>query len=568
MHRHGTWWLLASALALCVACEDAGSGSDTASIDAPAGDTSADLPGDVGMEVKTDVPAPDAVEPTPDVAPDLPPDLPSDVRPDAPPDVPADAGGDLPADVPVDAPADTPADVTVPPGCCLTDADCGLLAAPVAQVCAEPAWGGDAVTGVCKPVAKEGWCWRDADCPAGKVCHGAAICPCNVDCDMSYEGPGLCVQQDSTCTTLDPSWIGEWCDAANLVLWNGTECVETCPGCCACEPFCDLTFQSIAECQAACVKKPCDAQPELTPFQLWAEFPGDGTPGADDTVSDDAEILSIGEPDPDVGSGGKQITFRLPDATLFKLQVELPAGLAPPLHEGDLVHLYAKRFWPWWVDFVVVVWPTYGGWPLFFAEAAAQSSPWYDCDGTTYCPSSTFLPSDCEPFEMTCGEGVQPPVQLLAAGEITASEWGAVLRQGEIVDGYPGYTYGVATAYDLTDYQCADYPTPWNASFLVRTYDAWKMAFDQDNPAKFEFYELCVKKDAADLEATVQAVDPTLYCGVAGVFAGCHELDEVGCHGDLEFVGDTKVLTPAKWAELKALSLLDIVARIGGGYWL
>jgi hypothetical protein len=256
---------------------------------------------------------------------------------------------------------------------------------------------------------------------------------------------------------------------------------------------------------------------------------------------------------------------------VFKLVVQLPGGVALPFQPGQLVHLFAERHWPWWIDLVVVVWPTYGGWPLFYAQAAAQSSPWYDCDGTSYCPTSTFLPTDCAPFEMTCGKGVQPPVQLLGAGQITEAteaEWGAVLQQGETADGYPGYTYGVATAYELTDYQCADYPTPWNASFIVRTYEAYKLTFDQDNTPLYEFYELCVKKNAPDVEAMVQAIDPTLYCGVGGVFAGCDPSTEVGCHGDLDYVSGSKVLTDAKWAQLKALSLLDAVTRVAGGHYV
>ena len=116
--------------------------------------------------------------------------------------------------------------------------------------------------------------------------------------------------------------------------------------------------------------------------------------------------------------------------------------------------------------------------------------------------------------------------------------------------------------------RCADYPTPWNSSFLVRTYQAFKLTLDQDNAPQFEFYELCVKKDAPGVEAAVQAIDPSLVCGVAGVLAGCDAETEVGCHGDLEFVAGGKALPPAKWAQLKALSLLDAVTRLAGGYWL
>ena len=559
------WMVLAGALAL--ACEGGAGGSDATGPDATSPDVVADTAPDVTPDTANDVTPP--LDTVPDAPGDLAADTPADVPADTPADLPRDLPPDAPADVSPDAPADVPFDGVVPPGCCATDDDCLTLASPVALVCAHAGWG-EPAQGVCKPVADEGGCWRDGDCPGGQICHGAAVCPCDVDCDMRYEGPGRCLDAVSACTKIDPSWVLEWCDAASLVIWDGTQCVATCPGCCECGPFCDLVFQSLAECEAACHKEPCDARDELQPFQLWAVFPNDdgGFGGGDTlTVADDATIEYVGAPEPDVGTDGKQVTFRLADDTLFKVLIQLPAGLALPFGEGQEVHVYAKRFWPWWADLAVVVWPTYGGWPLLFVQAAAQPEAWFDCDGLSYCPSATFLPTDCAPFEMTCGQGVQPPVQVLATGQPTEAETGAVLQQGELADGYPGYTYGVARAYELTDYQCADYPSPWNASFLVRTYQAFKLAFDQDNTPQYEFYELCVPKDSAEAVSAVQALDPSLYCGLAGAFAGC-DATENGCHGDLAFEAGTKTLTPAKWTQIKALSLLDVVSRIGGGYWL
>jgi len=66
----------------------------------------------------------------------------------------------------------------------------------------------------------------------------------------------------------------------------------------------------------------------------------------------------------------------------------------------------------------------------------------------------------------------------------------------------------------------------------------------------------------------VQAIDPSLYCGVAGNFAGCAEHGESGCHGTLGFEDGTKVIDPDSWARLCALSLEKVVTRFGGGYWL
>lgn len=103
----------------------------------------------------------------------------------------------------------------------------------------------------CVPVPETGRCYTADDCPAGHTCQGAGVCPCNMDCDMGYEGPGVCVPP-AGCTPLKTSWVQEICDAASLVLWDGSQCVGTCPGCCGCEPFCDLTFPSMEACEAAC----------------------------------------------------------------------------------------------------------------------------------------------------------------------------------------------------------------------------------------------------------------------------------------------------------------------------
>lgn len=105
----------------------------------------------------------------------------------------------------------------------------------------------------CVAVPEPGRCWKNTDCPAGHACKGAAVCPCGNECDMGYAGPGVCTPPPgSGCTAIQPTWVAEICDAASLVVWTGSQCVATCPGCCGCEPFCDATFPSIAACQAAC----------------------------------------------------------------------------------------------------------------------------------------------------------------------------------------------------------------------------------------------------------------------------------------------------------------------------
>ena len=105
-------------------------------------------------------------------------------------------------------------------------------------------------TCVAKP--EPGRCWKTSECPSGQTCQGASFCPCNNDCDGGYFGPGVCTSPPPACTALKPEWVLEVCNAADLVVWNGKQCVGTCVGCCGCEPFCDKTFASMAACKAAC----------------------------------------------------------------------------------------------------------------------------------------------------------------------------------------------------------------------------------------------------------------------------------------------------------------------------
>ena len=98
--------------------------------------------------------------------------------------------------------------------------------------------------------------------------------------------------------------------------------------------------------------------------------------------------------------------------------------------------------------------------------------------------------------------------------------------------------------------------------------DRSKLRMSQDNPEMYEFYELCVPTRIEDPLPLLHAIDPSPYCGVAGVFVGCDRTSEVGCHGDLDYVAGSRRISDEKWAQLCALSLLDAVTRIGGGHFV
>jgi hypothetical protein len=94
-----------------------------------------------------------------------------------------------------------------------------------------------------------------------------------------------------------------------------------------------------------------------------------------------------------------------------------------------------------------------------------------------------------------------------------------------------------------------------------------KLELTQDNPEMYEFYELCIPDNLPAVEDQLKLIDPTLYCGVAGGFAGC-TAGETGCHGDLEFEQGTKAITDSKWHQLCQLSLKPPVSTIGGGHFI
>lgn len=247
------------------ALADAGDAAGGADVAADAADAMPDTTG--GDAGAADAVLPDAG--APDAAGDAAGDAVIDVGPG--PDGGADVGPNDTADT-SDAPG--PGDALdaadggppLPAGCCDAGGSC-----PAGQMCIDPALGG---TPTCVPTPEPGRCWVDADCEAGQTCHGAAKCPCDVDCDMAYEGPGVCAPA-AGCASIQVSWVQEICDAKSIAVWNGASCIATCPGCCGCEPFCELTFDSLAECEAACGPPLCAAwdgscDDAIPPAPWWA----------------------------------------------------------------------------------------------------------------------------------------------------------------------------------------------------------------------------------------------------------------------------------------------------------
>ena len=81
--------------------------------------------------------------------------------------------------------------------CCKTNADCGT---------------GVCVKSACKQAASD-HCWTDAQCSAGYVCSGAAVCECGQLCGAPDQA-GTCVPKDRNCCVADT-------DCA-----DGSECVQ------------------------------------------------------------------------------------------------------------------------------------------------------------------------------------------------------------------------------------------------------------------------------------------------------------------------------------------------------
>ncbi len=168
------------------------------------------------------------------------------------------------------------------------------------------------------------------------------------------------------------------------------------------------------------------------------------------------------------------------------------------------------------------------------------------------------------PADIVMGDSALDVTELPLPADVVTEDSadGAELTPADAVeDTEPGDTVPVSdTPVDKKD----DIPSLADAPDAVLLCDEKKIEFTQDNPKKFEFYELCVSKGQ---EAEVIPLDATLNCGVGGVFAKCGG-GQTACHGDLDFVMATKTISDAKWSELCALSSLDGVSKIAGGYFL
>lgn len=132
--------------------------------------------------------------------------------------------------------------------CCLSDDDCQ----PGAQCIKES----NDYPGVCKEQPAKDHCWHDLHCKPGQKCQGAAVCPCDADCDGA-DMEGTCVEtcddadcccqdadcgQDYTCVMLEQ---GNTClpDMGQDMCWQDSDCGPAmyCHGAipCPCDWDCD-----------------------------------------------------------------------------------------------------------------------------------------------------------------------------------------------------------------------------------------------------------------------------------------------------------------------------------------
>ena len=118
----------------------------------------------------------------------------------------------------------------------------------------------------------------------------------------------------------------------------------------------------------------------------------------------------------------------------------------------------------------------------------------------------------------------------------------------------------------LTDCNCEPFGL-CDENSTCQTCNPDKIAMTQENPKMYEFYELCIPADFDAAVPILQEIDPSLYCGMAGVFAKC-DADEVGCHGDLDYLEGTKTISDSKWTLLCHFSMMDHVSKIAGGHFL
>lgn len=102
------------------------------------------------------------------------------------------------------------------------------------------------------------------------------------------------------------------------------------------------------------------------------------------------------------------------------------------------------------------------------------------------------------------------------------------------------------------------------------TCDPARIGFGQENPERYEFFELCTLKNGVDPAVELKGIDPSIYCipGGSGVFAKCDPDSEVLCHGDLEYVPGLKWITDEKWSRMCRIADWPWVTKVAGGYYL
>ncbi len=102
------------------------------------------------------------------------------------------------------------------------------------------------------------------------------------------------------------------------------------------------------------------------------------------------------------------------------------------------------------------------------------------------------------------------------------------------------------------------------------TCDPARIGFGQENPERYEFFEICTKKNGVDPALALKEIDPSITCmpGGGGVFAKCDPDSEVLCHGDLEFVPGLKWITDEKWSRMCRVADLPWVTKVAGGHYL
>ena len=241
---------------------------------------------------------------------------------------------------------------------------------------------------------------------------------------------------------------------------------------------------------------------------------------------------------------------------------KLPGGPPLPLVVGEEVTVAAMVNMPWWTEQYLAISTDAGLRMALYTGTAPATGP---CANPAVCPPFAQAETACPPVDATCGQAVYPPVEVYLGSPGTL-----VAPPGKTTSA-AGLTVHVAQSRKNVTSQCADYPETWLAVAMLGKppCDGTKLQLDQTNAAQYEFYELCIPNtDVAAVEAALKGIDASLYCGVAGGFAGCAAATETGCHGDLAFDGAEKRITDAKWAQLCLLSQQPAVSTIGGGHFV